>query len=503
MPRSRAVDETVKSAAANPSPCGAGQEGLEGRGQAWDSAGRRAEIILLVELTPSPPPRPSPQGRGAGLRHVHRALPHDSAAKHVQGAADYIDDIREPEGTLHVAVGSRRWPAGALPRLILERSAPAPGVVAVLTAADIPGKNDVAPAFGDDPLFADDEVSSAARRCSPSWRATRDAARRAARLAAVEIEGEAPSVTIEDALGARRNGAAGLRLRPRRRGGGDRGRAAPARGRVPRRRPGAFLSRRPGRARRPGRGRRRCIVYSSTQHPSEVQHLVATRARRADDAVTVRDPPHGRRLRRQGEPGGAMGGARGARRARDRPAVQAAARPRRRHRSSPASGTISASTSEVGFDDDGAHRGLEVEHARPLRLLGRPVAAASSTARCSTPTTPTSCRRRASPRSGCKTNTVSNTAFRGFGGPQGMLVDRAGDRRDRLGARPRSARRPQAQFLRRTAATSRPISMTVEDNVILPSSSTSWSATSRLPRAARGDRAPSTRRARSSSAASR
>ena len=39
------------------------------------------------------------------LRHVHKALPHDSAAKHVQGAAEYIDDIPEPAGTLHVAVG--------------------------------------------------------------------------------------------------------------------------------------------------------------------------------------------------------------------------------------------------------------------------------------------------------------------------------------------------------------------------------------------------------------
>ena len=36
---------------------------------------------------------------------VHKALPHDSARLHVQGAANYVDDIREPEGTLHVAIG--------------------------------------------------------------------------------------------------------------------------------------------------------------------------------------------------------------------------------------------------------------------------------------------------------------------------------------------------------------------------------------------------------------
>jgi xanthine dehydrogenase large subunit len=39
------------------------------------------------------------------LRHVRQPLPHDSAFKHVQGSADYIDDMPEPQGTLHVAVG--------------------------------------------------------------------------------------------------------------------------------------------------------------------------------------------------------------------------------------------------------------------------------------------------------------------------------------------------------------------------------------------------------------
>ena len=43
----------------------------------------------------------------------------------------------------------------------------------------------------------------------------------------------------------------------------------------------------------------------------------------------------------------------------------------------------------------------------------------------------------------CKTHTVSNTAFRGFGGPQGMMVDRGGDGRHRahLGRDPLDVRR--------------------------------------------------------------
>ena len=90
------------------------------------------------------------------LRHVHKALPHDSAAKHVQGAAEYIDDIPEPAGTLHVAVGGSPVARGTIRGLDLAEVQSAPGVVAVVTAADIPGKNDVSPAFADEPVFAKD-----------------------------------------------------------------------------------------------------------------------------------------------------------------------------------------------------------------------------------------------------------------------------------------------------------------------------------------------------------
>jgi xanthine dehydrogenase large subunit len=41
----------------------------------------------------------------APLRHVYKPLPHDSGAKHVQGSAEYIDDMPEPVGTMHIAVG--------------------------------------------------------------------------------------------------------------------------------------------------------------------------------------------------------------------------------------------------------------------------------------------------------------------------------------------------------------------------------------------------------------
>ena len=89
------------------------------------------------------------------LRVVRRALRHDSAPKHVAGTASFIDDIREPEGLLHIAVGGAPIAAGQLLGVDLDAVRAAPGVVAVLTAADIPGKNDVSAIAGDDPVFVD------------------------------------------------------------------------------------------------------------------------------------------------------------------------------------------------------------------------------------------------------------------------------------------------------------------------------------------------------------
>ena len=83
------------------------------------------------------------------------AFAHDSAVRHVCGSAVYVDDIRAPEGTLHVAVRGSPVARGRVRRLVLDDVRAAAGVVAVLTAADIPGRNDVSPVKGDDPMFAE------------------------------------------------------------------------------------------------------------------------------------------------------------------------------------------------------------------------------------------------------------------------------------------------------------------------------------------------------------
>ncbi|HSP24186.1 MAG TPA: xanthine dehydrogenase molybdopterin binding subunit, partial [Saliniramus sp.] len=139
-------------------------------------------------------------GDEVALRHVRKPLPHDSAIRHVQGLAQYIDDMREPEGTLHIAIGMSPKARGRIVGRDLAPVRDYPGVVAVLTAADIPGKNDVSPVMGDDPMFAEERVEFHGQALFAVVATTRDAARRAAVMARIEIEEERPSVSVEDAL---------------------------------------------------------------------------------------------------------------------------------------------------------------------------------------------------------------------------------------------------------------------------------------------------------------
>ncbi len=90
---------------------------------------------------------------------VGRDRAHESAHLHVAGEATYIDDIREQAGTLHAALGLSPVAHGKLVAIDTLRLRAEPGVTAVYTAADIPGVNDVGPiVHGDDPVLADGVV---------------------------------------------------------------------------------------------------------------------------------------------------------------------------------------------------------------------------------------------------------------------------------------------------------------------------------------------------------
>jgi xanthine dehydrogenase large subunit len=400
------VDERLDGRGASPLPAkGRGRGGL---------VGASAGISEPTALSPTPSPE-----RGGELRHVYRALPHDSAVKHVRGAAEYVDDIREPEGTLHIAVGMATKSRGQLAALDLDPVRAAPGVVAVLTPADIPGKNDVSPAFGDDPLFADQEIAFHGQALFAVVSTSHDAARHAARLARVEIETERPSITVEDAL------ARGETVLPDHAfGQGD---ADAAIGAAPNRLEGSFrvggqehfyLE---GQAALAVPGEDGSVhVHSSTQHPTEVQHIVARVLGIPDAYVTCE-------VRRMG---GGFGG-------KESQATQWAAiaalaarvtgRPCKIRLDRDDDFILTGKRHDfrsdwrVGFDDEGRIQGYAVEHlARCGYSADLSQGVVDRTMLHSDNAYFLPAARIGSKR--LKTNTVSNTAFRGFGGPQGMIV---------------------------------------------------------------------------------
>ena len=129
-----------------------------------------------------------------------KAMRHDSALKHTTGQAVYIDDMPEPAGTLHGALVLSPLAHGRLKKLEVAKG---PGVVAVLGPQDIPGQNDVAAVGKDEPLFAFDRVSYAGQPLAMVVATSLDAARHAAERAVIEIDAEPAVLDIETALAAK------------------------------------------------------------------------------------------------------------------------------------------------------------------------------------------------------------------------------------------------------------------------------------------------------------
>ncbi|MFT0545247.1 xanthine dehydrogenase molybdopterin binding subunit [Allopusillimonas ginsengisoli] len=122
-------------------------------------------------------------GKAAG-----QSLPHESAILHVSGEATYTDDIPELHGTVHCALGLSAKAHARIVAMDLEPVRKAPGVVAVLTASDIPGENNCGPVIHDEPVLADDRVQYIGQPMFAVIAESHDAARRAARLAQVSYD---------------------------------------------------------------------------------------------------------------------------------------------------------------------------------------------------------------------------------------------------------------------------------------------------------------------------
>ncbi|WP_168187710.1 molybdopterin cofactor-binding domain-containing protein, partial [Pseudomonas sp. HMSC75E02] len=131
-------------------------------------------------------------GGASETRSAGQARPHDSAELHVSGAARYVDDIKEPRELLHAAVGLTDIACGVIHKLDLEAVRNAPGVVAVLTLDDVPGHTDIGPVFPGDPLLAGERVKYHGQALFAVAAQTQLQARRAVRLAKVEYAEEQP-----------------------------------------------------------------------------------------------------------------------------------------------------------------------------------------------------------------------------------------------------------------------------------------------------------------------
>lgn len=352
---------------------------------------------------------------------VGSPLPHDSAARHVSGAADYVDDIPVPAGTLHAAVGLSRTARGRALRLDLSAVRAAPGVAAVAALADVPGESDIGPVLPGDPLFAGEEILHAGQPLFAVAASDRKSALRAAKLAKVECDPLPATLTLDDAL------AQGRFLVPERmfhrmaRGDADAAVAAAPfrlRGEVRCGDQEHFYLEGQAALAIPREGEMK--IFSSTQHPSEVQQAAAKVLGLAMNDVTVE-------IRRIG---GGFGG-------KETQAAQTACiaallarmtgravklRPPRAHdfRMTGKRHPFLCRY-EVGFDGRGRARGAKLDlfadcGCSPdlsLAVLDRAMFHADNAyyfPRVRVTGTP------------LKTDKPSNTAFRGFGGPQGMLL---------------------------------------------------------------------------------
>ncbi len=394
---------------------------------------------------------------------VAAPLPHDSAIQHVSGTALYVDDVPEPRDLLHAYIRLSERAHARITRLDTAAVAASPGVAAVMTVRDLPAANDIGPVLPGDLVFADGVVEYCGQALFAVAADSIELARAAAFKAVIEYE-ELPAILgIEAALAQNsfvlptqvmRRGDAGAalaraphRLRGRLAIGGQdhfylEGQVAMA---LPRE--GGDM-----------------LVLSSTQHPTEVQHLVAKVLGLPDSAVVTQ-------VRR-------MGGGFGGKETQAAPIACTAAllaqrtgRPVKLRLDRDDDMILTGKRHDfiadydVGFDAEGRIRGIEFTLASRCGISPDLSGAVNDRAMMHAD----NCyylENVAITSHRCKTNTVSNTAFRGFGGPQGMMaIEHVVDEIARyLGLDPLAVRKRNFYGIKRRNIT--PYHMKVEDNVI-------------------------------------
>jgi len=394
---------------------------------------------------------------------AHAAVRHDSAVGHVSGGALYLDDIANVPGTLHAALVLSPHAHAGIRAIGLSRALAAPGVVAAISARDIPGNNDIGPIRAGEPLLPPDVVEYEGQPVAAIAAATLDQARAAARLVDIDYDILEPVLSLEEAL-ARGQFLVPSQIMTR----GDVDAALES---APHRVSGAlrcggqdhfYLEGQIALA-TPGEGHD-MHVLSSTQHPTEVQHGVAHLLGIPFNAVTCE-------VRRMG--GGFGGKESQATMIAGIAAVLAWKTRRPVKLRLPRDDDMRATGKrhpflfryDVGFDDSGVIAGLDLMLAANGGNAADHTPAVLTRAMCHADNCYWLAHLRFTGHA-CKTNIASNTAFRGYGGPQGMLVIEtiidivAGH----LGKAPEEVRARNFYGIGENNIT--PYGMTVEDNII-------------------------------------
>ncbi len=372
---------------------------------------------------------------------VGKSLPHDAAPLHVTGAARYVDDIPMPANALHLAFGMSSIAHGDITAIDLVAVRNAPGVIAAWDAADFPDMPDCSPSAADEPLLALGRVHYLGQPVFLVVADTHLAARRAARLAKITYAPLPAILTVDDALAANSRFETGPVVWAK----GD---AAKAIADAPHQIEGSlevggqehFYLEGQVAAALPQEGGD-ILIHSSTQHPTEIQHKVAHALHVPMSAVRVE-------VRRMG---GGFGGKESQGNALAIACAVVAARlgrPARMRYDRDDDMMITGKRHDLrigyraGFDDAGRLSGLEFTHlvrcgwAQDLSLPVADRAMLHADNCYHLPHIRIESHR-------LRTHTQSATAFRGFGGPQGMIgIERVMDHvAHTLGADPLAVRR--------------------------------------------------------------
>ena len=350
--------------------------------------------------------------------YIEEIRPHDSAYKHVSGYAEYTDDIQEPRGTLYGAIGLSKKAHAIIKKIDLSEVYNSNGVISVVTYNDIPGRNDVGPIFDGDPIFPKNKVEFYGQPLFAVAATSTELARKAVLKAKILYRDLKPIITIKDAL-KKKN----FLFKPRKIKKGNPSKKIKASKNSLK---GNFTTGSQEHFYLEGQAAfvipkedNNLLVYSSTQHPSETQQLIAKMLNQKSNSVNVV-------VRR-------IGGGFGGKETNFMTACVCSLLARKTGK--PVKLRLDRdddiiltgkrheffSEYEVGFNDDGVIKGLKINLSSNCGMSPDLSAAINERALLHLDNAYYISDIEVTNYL-CKTNICSSTAFRGFGGNQGMMA---------------------------------------------------------------------------------